>query len=48
MLHVVLVKLVHDNLTQIENGLPEVDEFVHDDSDLFHLAPHQVLTEPNS
>ena len=46
-LHVVVVELVHDDLTQIEDGLPKVNGFVHYDSDLPHLAPHQVLTEPD-
>ena len=51
-LHVVVMELIHDSLTQIEDGLPEVDDYdyyyYHYDSDLFHLAPHQVLTEDNS
>ena len=42
------MELIHDNLTQTEDGLPEVDEFVHDDSDLSNLAPNQVLTEDDS
>ena len=44
-LHVVVVELVHDNLTQVKDGLPEIDGFVHYDLDLSHLVPHQVLTE---
>ena len=44
-LHVVIMELIHDDLTQIEDGLPEVDGFVHDHFDLPHLAQHQVLAE---
>ena len=39
-LHVVVMELVHDDLTQIKDGLPEVDGFVYYDSDLPHLACH--------
>ena len=46
-LYVVIIKLIHNDLTQIEDGLLEIDRFVHDDSDLSHLAPHQVLAEDN-
>ena len=48
ILHVVIMDIVHDDLTQIEHDLPEVDGFVHYDFDLPHLAPHQVLAEDNS
>ena len=47
-LHVAITKLIHDDLTQIEVGLPEIDGFVHDDLDFSHLAPHQVLTDDDS
>ena len=39
------MELIHDSLTQIEDGLPEVDGFVHDHSVLPHLTRHQVLAE---
>ena len=42
------MELVHDDLTQIEDGLPKVDGFIHNNSDLPHLAPYQVLTEDDS
>ena len=45
---VVVMELIHDNLTQIEDGLPKVDGFVHYNSDLSHLTPHQVLAEDDS
>ena len=47
-LHVVVMGFIHDDLTQIEDGLPEVNGFVHYKSDLPHLTPHQVLTEEDS
>ena len=28
-LHVVIMELIHDDLTQIKDGLPEIDKFVH-------------------
>ena len=43
-LHVIVMELIHDDLTKIKDGLPEVDGFVHYNSDL----PHQVLTEDDS
>ena len=45
LLHVVIMKLLNDDLTHIKDGLPEVDGFVHHNSDLPHLTSHQVLTE---
>ena len=39
-LHVVIMECVHYDLTQIKDGLPEVDGFVHFDWDLPHLTPH--------
>ena len=47
-LHVVIMELIHDDLTQIKDDLPEVDGFVHYDSDLPHLTLHKVLAEDNS
>ena len=44
----VIMEFVHDDLTQIEDGLPRVDGLVHYDSDLSLLGPHQVLTEDDS
>ena len=44
-LYVVIMEFVHDDLTQIKDGLPEVDGFVDYNLDLPHLAPHEVLTE---
>ena len=43
--HVVVMEFVHDDLTEIGDSFPKVDGFVHYNSDLPHLAPHQVLTE---
>ena len=36
--HVVIMKFVHDDLTQIKDGLSKIDMFIHYDSDLPHLA----------
>ena len=43
------MEVIHDDLTQIEDGLHEIDRFVHhDDTDLSHQAPYQFLTEEDS
>ena len=42
------MELLHDDLTQIEDDLPEVDGFVHDNTNLSHVAPHQVLAKSYS
>ena len=47
-LHVVVMVFVHNDLTKIEDCLPEIDGFVHHDLDLPHFAPHQVFTKSYS
>ena len=47
-LHVVIMEFISYDLTQIKDGLPEVDEFVHYNTGLSHLTPHQVLAEDDS
>ena len=42
------MEFVHDDLTEIEDGLSQVNGFVHDDTNLSHLAPHQALAEGDS
>ena len=42
------MKLAYNSLTQIKDDLPDINGFVHDDSDLSHATPHQVLAEDDS
>ena len=47
-LHVVVMEVIHDDLTQMEDDLSKIDRFAHYNLDLSHLAPHQILAEDNS
>ena len=47
-LHIDVVELIYDDLTQIKDGLPKVDGFVDDDSNFSHHAPYQFIMEGNS
>ena len=47
-LHIVIMEFVHDDLTEIEDGLPKEDGFFHYNTGLSQVAPHQGLGEDDS
>ena len=42
---IVVMEFIHDDLTQIKNGLPKIDVLVHYNTGLSQLTPRQVLPE---
>ena len=46
--HVVVVKFVHDDLSEIQYSLTKVNRFVHHYFDFAHVATHEVFTKENT